>query len=83
VCKLKNRKGGKIKMENIPENLQIHISRLGIRWLEWNIDKAGLLDIILEELGLISQKDSTDDKLIPDPESNTTSEISDIREVTP
>jgi hypothetical protein len=31
----------------------------------------------MEELGLIPQKDSTDDKLIPDPESNTTSELPD------
>jgi hypothetical protein len=56
---------------------EYHISRRGIRWLTWNVDKAGLLDIILEELDLIPPTNPTDNKLIPDPESNTTSEISD------
>jgi hypothetical protein len=56
---------------------EYHISRRGIRWLSWNVDKAGLLDIILEELGLIPQTNPTDNKLIPDPESNTTSELPD------
>ena len=53
------------------------ISERGKKWLHWNIDEAGLLTTIMEELGLIPQKDSTDDKLIPDPESNTTSELPD------
>ena len=56
---------------------EYHISRRGIQWLSWNVDKAGLLDIILEELGLIPQTNPTDNKLIPDPESNTTSELPD------
>ena len=56
---------------------EYHISRRGIRWLEWNIDEAGLLDIILNELELEPKTDSTDNKLIPDPESNTTSELPD------
>jgi hypothetical protein len=31
---------------------EYHISRRGIRWLEWNVDKAGLLETIIAELGL-------------------------------
>jgi len=31
---------------------EYHISRRGIRWLEWNVDQAGLLEIIMDELGL-------------------------------
>ena len=53
------------------------ISERGKKWLHWNIDEAGLLDIILNELELEPKTDSTDNKLIPDPESNTTSELPD------
>ena len=35
---------------------EYHISRRGIRWLQWNVDKAGLLDIIMGELGLPSKE---------------------------
>ena len=53
------------------------ISERGKKWLHWNIDEAGLLTTIMEELGLIPQTNPTDNKLIPDPESNTTSELPD------
>ena len=54
---------------------EYHISRRGIRWLEWNVDKAGLLDIILGELELEPKTDSTTNKLINKTESNTPSEL--------
>jgi hypothetical protein len=56
---------------------EYHISRRGIRWLEWNVDQAGLLDIIMGELGLASKTDSTINKLIPISESNPISNIPD------
>ena len=56
---------------------EYHISRRGIRWLEWNVDKAGLLDIIMGELGLASKTNSTINKLIPISESNPVSNIPD------
>ena len=53
------------------------ISERGKKWLHWNIDEAGLLDIILNELELEPKADSTDNKLINKTESNTTSELPD------
>jgi hypothetical protein len=45
--------------------------------LEWNVDQAGLLDIIMGELGLASKTDSTINKLTPISESNPISNIPD------
>jgi hypothetical protein len=53
------------------------ISERGKRWVHWNIDEGGLLTTVMEELGLIPQTNPTDNKLIPDPESNTISELPD------